>query len=366
MISHVLAASGASFWGAAALGRAIDGASAVILFFVLSGLVLALPYFGERKLFLVEFYVKRVFRLYPAFWLSLAVACAALALFPAVVASHTEPATLGSFGAQAPWGGWTVANLARYAALIYPFTDYRSVLHHSVVWSLVVEMRMSIVLPAIIIAVAWTRRRPLVASLGLLLLLMASEPVFANPFATFAWHQLFWAGIFLVGVVAAKYLSGTVAAMQRLSSAARAALAGASFLLYLATPSVIGLDDYYRFAAVTALAALGMMLAALSARRLGAFLVSRFPQFLGRISYSLYLLHGPLYSLMKAILLPFMGLLPALVLYVAATVLAAYLSARYVEAPMIRWGASLAARTRAPLFPGERNQGLGSRAKPPL
>src|SRR6187402_933896 len=50
------------------LGILINGSSAVLFFFVLSGFVLTLPFANNKKpLKLVEFYVKRVFRIYPAY-----------------------------------------------------------------------------------------------------------------------------------------------------------------------------------------------------------------------------------------------------------------------------------------------------------
>ena len=48
------------------------GEGAVNLFFLLSGFVLTLPYIKYRdKLNLVPFYIKRVFRIYPAFILAI-------------------------------------------------------------------------------------------------------------------------------------------------------------------------------------------------------------------------------------------------------------------------------------------------------
>lgn len=48
------------------LSTALDGAAAVIFFFVLSGFVLSLPYFEGRRLDLADFYIRRVFRIHPA------------------------------------------------------------------------------------------------------------------------------------------------------------------------------------------------------------------------------------------------------------------------------------------------------------
>ena len=53
-----------------------DGASAVTLFFVLSGYVLSLPFTGSapKRLDLAGFLLRRVTRLYPAYWFALVIA----------------------------------------------------------------------------------------------------------------------------------------------------------------------------------------------------------------------------------------------------------------------------------------------------
>jgi peptidoglycan/LPS O-acetylase OafA/YrhL len=50
------------------LGILCNGTAALMLFFVLSGFVLSLPFVGhDRPLKLGEFYIKRIFRIYPAY-----------------------------------------------------------------------------------------------------------------------------------------------------------------------------------------------------------------------------------------------------------------------------------------------------------
>src|SRR4051812_11697833 len=57
---------------ASPLGVFINGHSAVMFFFVLSGFVLSLPFINKEKpLNLAEFYIKRIFRIYPAYILAI-------------------------------------------------------------------------------------------------------------------------------------------------------------------------------------------------------------------------------------------------------------------------------------------------------
>jgi len=349
MASHLLEASRVDFPGAQLLMRLTDAATPVILFFVLSGLCLSLPFFNESKLNVADFYCRRVCRIYPAFLVSLAVALLALAVFPHLIAAAADDAkSWGTLKIVSAWGGWNAATIARYAALIYPLTDYRSVLNHGAVWSLVIEMRISIVLPAVILAVLWIRSRSrLIGATALLLLAQLVPPSFSQVWLTVLWNQLFWVTIFLVGVAAAKHLPEITAALSRAPKAVPIALAGASAAAYFLAALVIGTDAYTRFSAVAAVASLGLMAAALSWRALGSWLISPLPQFLGRVSYSLYLLHGPFYTFAHEAMIPRIGLPAATAIYVAATIYAAYLSARFVEEPFIRIGSMVGGWTRA-------------------
>ena len=75
-----------------------DGAAAVDLFFVLSGLVLALPYVTDGKNPpYVQFCIRRMFRLYPAFLVALCVSLALRAGYDA------DGMTSLSYWAQSLW-----------------------------------------------------------------------------------------------------------------------------------------------------------------------------------------------------------------------------------------------------------------------
>jgi peptidoglycan/LPS O-acetylase OafA/YrhL len=71
-----------------------DGNAAVVFFFLLSGYVLALPFVdaGRRAIRPASFIIKRLFRLYPAYWCGLALAL----VFRAYVIQHDHLYLLSS------------------------------------------------------------------------------------------------------------------------------------------------------------------------------------------------------------------------------------------------------------------------------
>jgi peptidoglycan/LPS O-acetylase OafA/YrhL len=78
----------------------------------------------------------------------------------------------------------------------------------------------------------------------------------------------------------------------------------------------------------------------------GQFIVKRPIQFLGNISYSLYLLHTPI---IKCFIYIFGGHMPILIILIGAltaSIIVAYLSYKFIELPFIELGKKLIKKTR--------------------
>jgi peptidoglycan/LPS O-acetylase OafA/YrhL len=164
-----------------------DGTSAVLFFFVLSGFVLALPYIHNenRPVNLMSFYFKRLFRIYPAF---------AIAILAALTMKHFlyHPGNMGSYTTWLSdiWN-WDMRSnrtqvLNTFSVIIY---DYNTNLIDPVIWSLLVEVKVSLLLPFLIIII---RRNNFVFN-GLLLVILLYLGLD------------FYIGTFYIGVVLAKY-----------------------------------------------------------------------------------------------------------------------------------------------------------------
>ncbi|MDR4305093.1 acyltransferase [Chelatococcus sambhunathii] len=331
----------------------VNGRPAVILFFVLSGFVLhgALSAEQERRgrVDYRGFILKRVCRIYLPF-----AAAAFLALVMATLAVRFG--TLATEAVPKPMAGWPAAasfEPSVFAGLLTLSGVETDMALNSVAWSLVHELRISLVLPALFL---------LVRSRGAATLLVATapawiacqaleSPVFASipPTMAEATFQsfssvaasltatIYYLPMFLMGALAAERAPRLWALLDRLGPAKTAACFLAGYVL-LWWPNDIA-------AAVGAALLVVLVARSGTCRRLAGL---RAPAFLGRVSYSLYLIHLPL---LQAVVLVFGGVLGAplsLLLGVVLAIPAAALFARTVEAPSQRLGRRLAERP-APL-----------------
>jgi peptidoglycan/LPS O-acetylase OafA/YrhL len=325
------------------LALVLSGNEAVILFFILSGFVLTLPFIGARAPSYRAFLVKRVCRIGVPYLaaVALAIACAA------ILGGERLPGL--SQWVNARWqGGFGVGVLIGHATLLGSFDNAR---YDPVLWSLVHEMRISLVFPLLVLAVALLgARRSLAAALALLvagLALTKAGARLGHPSDYFG--TLLYVVCFVAGILLARHRHEVVAWFVRLTSAARAGLLVAGVLLYT-YPSWMDpawLSQAHRHKIDDILAAtLGgcvFMVWALACEPVARFLRGRVPQFLGRISYSLYLLHA---VVLLALAHALHGTIPTgaiIVLMWIVTLPLAAASQRWVELPAIGLGKRLAA-----------------------
>jgi peptidoglycan/LPS O-acetylase OafA/YrhL len=316
-----------------------DGAQAVLLFFVLSGFVLALP-FLHRSVGLREFWIRRALRIYPLYWLASVVALALL-----VVTFRIAPRGAGA----APWlGSWNapVTPGLILNQLVLVGGNLTSVLD-SAVWSLVHEMRISLIFPFLVVPFAlWRPRQAAAAFVALVAVCYLTNHELARSQATDNYGSTFlYIPLFAAGALLARYRHDIARRASALAGRRQAVLAGAGVVLIawpgLAASSALLHRTWTQEAAVTAGIAL-VIAVALADGPVRGFLESAPLQFLGRASYGVYLLHSPVIETLSRLFpqAPFWvnGLVGvAIVLPVAA------LLYRVFEQPFIRLGHRLAA-----------------------
>lgn len=299
------------------------GRFGVVLFFLLSGYVIPLSFRGERPV--ADFVIGRLFRLYPAYWLSLAIA---VAVMPALAGATITPAQL-------------LANLTMVQRLF----GQDHVL--GVYWSLFIELLFY----ACCIALFATRR--LVASVPLAgatiaCALASIVPLGANamldaqvPVQFVTYHLAF---LFLGGVIRNAVAERQPRAMVPLAAAMIVVLASIPFATGLVVPvDPVAAPPAERVGmAIGNLAALALFIAACRT----APPVTRELVWLGGVSYAVYILHVPMLKIAEAISPLRSG--PAALLYATiATILtlgAAWLCYTCVEKPAIAIGRRLRAR----------------------
>jgi peptidoglycan/LPS O-acetylase OafA/YrhL len=298
----------------------INAQGAVQLFFVLSGFVLAGSLARNRTAAdLAAYVVKRVFRIYPPFAVALLLAWllsffydASLDLSPflnRMSRVHLDPSQL-------------------LGSLSFPGNAHRQL---PVGWTLRVEMIFSLLLPVMLFVLRRSHALVLVAlALGLM---WVSEPLrFAFPFA-----------IGLVAYEKREVLSRLVAGL----SVPLAMLALGAAIVVWSSPWVLGLKHApvaHRNAVVLSAHGLGSLaLIVLAAYRpaMNRLLSLRPVAWLGRVSYSLYLVH---FSVLLVIA-PQLGgdrswavAVPLYAAVLSASLLVSALGYRLVEIPSIRLG----------------------------
>lgn len=150
--------------------RTLNGQAAVELFFVLSGCVLALSLQTASRTpdrsWIKAFYVKRFFRIYPALWVSIALT---LCLWPLIKMGLASPAYSG-WALDAYPSQITVRSVILSLAAIYVHLNWP-------MWTLRVELFYSILFPAIFVMVTNERMR---APFMILIALLALAPIPRN------------------------------------------------------------------------------------------------------------------------------------------------------------------------------------------
>ncbi len=309
----------------------IIGRPAVILFFVLSGFVLTRSLQREAELFPVKFVMRRCLRIYPPFLAAIALSGLLFALIAPV-----RPSMLSAwFNAQ--WiGAPDAAILARHAFAQAVGRD--TTLDHPI-WSLVHEFRFSLVLPFVFMAIRRWGLRNVLLSGGV----ASIAGFFAATQDAIDPSQHYGGFLFVggtpVGSVALTiyfsiyFLAGMAVAM-RFESCRRALVALPAWLFACAcVASLMLLSEWNELAA--AIGAVGAILIAAVWPFAHRWLAIWPLQWLGRISYSLYLVHLPVLLAVGHVL---SGRAPIVVILVFAFIAAlglAQLFWAWVERPAI-------------------------------
>lgn len=312
------------------------GAPCVGIFFLLSGLVLSLPTVAGRTEPYGVFLTKRFFRLYPPFAVSVLLA----ATFCVAVDPH--PIAGLSMWFNRSWDQ-PVSGHQLTGHLLMLGLD-RDMHLNNVMWSLVHEVRISVVFPLVVLATIGRPRLTLGVAVATLCV-VSSPPVFRWMSGQLATGDSLWPlataldtvrylTYFVVGILMAwklDLLVRTVSARRASTRVALWILAAGLLLLH------VGPFGDCAWVVGGAL----IILLSLSSGGAGHALRSRPLQWLGKVSYSLYLVHVPLLLLsMHALYSPRVA--PFVLLAVPfASLIAAEAFYRCIESPSHRLGRRL-------------------------
>lgn len=330
----------------------VNGHQAVVLFFVLSGFVLTLPYTRPSPLRYRDFLLKRLCRIYLPY-----LAALTLSLLADLCAPHLH-GELSSMPGSNRWIDQTWSQPISFGAVLQHILfigHYPTAQFNAAFWSLVYEMRISLAFPFIAWAVLrWRFTQSIAAAL-----LLWVTSVLLNHFGPFLLHAdpdlvgdaastLFYAVFFVFGVLLAKNLARADTWFVGLTGPQVAAFAVASILCFgYAAPLlpqrhlVSGTTDI-----CTSLGTLGFIVLAVNFDPVQRFLTSRAIHHLGKVSYSLYLMHGTVLFLLIHTLFGRVPLIVLFALYLGLTLAATEVFHRLVELPTMHLGRRLTASRR--------------------
>jgi peptidoglycan/LPS O-acetylase OafA/YrhL len=316
--------------------RVVSGAgrAAVVVFFVLSGFVLSLPFY-RRHVDYGAFVVRRIFRIYPPY---LVAVLGALGLSTAL-----SPRPISGLGL---WfnGQWATSpspeSLISHISLIWSFPKHHSELDLPL-WSLVYEMRISLIFPLLVGMVFWFGWRKAIVFLPLVSIAGLVGGKVANHFGTNDWFgTVRYTPAFVVGIVLAGNSPAITLWFRRLPSMVRLLWLPGLLALW-AIPVVV-----YRSHAVLrdwadCLIATMLIVLVLASPAVQKLMRVSPLVLLGRISYSLYLLHVVVILGLVHGLYGYAPLSLILVLAAVASILVAWISYYCVEVPSIKLGRRL-------------------------
>jgi peptidoglycan/LPS O-acetylase OafA/YrhL len=304
----------------------IAGPEAVAVFFVISGLALTLPVTASKAVDWVSYYPQRIARLY------LPVVASVLLAVVWILVIAEDPQHGGSqWLAGASFATVGPAQVLSAMDVLFGDTSINNVL-----WSLRWEVVFSLALPAFVVLALWLRRKWIIALAGVAALVLLGQ--------LFGLGSLIYLPMFLLGAMVAVNLGGLRAWVGR-RSAAFVLVGGlvvliASILLLTLHWMLwsLGPQRGFLLAAARSLVPFGALgFVALAAFWPPAMKVLGLVPFrwLGRVSFSLYLVHVPIIVAVHSILGSENHVL-AIALSAVVAFAVAELFSRFVEVPAHR------------------------------
>jgi len=324
------------------------GPQAVTLFFILSGFVLSLPALNSRAQTYTTFVVRRIFRIYFPYLFAITLGILGAAFFHGTVT--------GSDWFNSSWTGPLQWRLVAYHVLFVGV--YNTMEFDNSIWSLVHEMRVSLIFPFLCAFVLRFRSVPVL--IGALLLSVASSMVWIMPWTgpvSSYIETAHYAMFFVVGILIARELPSLSSRFKQLSHRARMLFVAVALTCFVYGQHAIltfALQSGHPIEAVgiaewiTALGAAGLIIASLNADSIRRVLLLPLIQSLGKMSYSIYLLHMIVMLFLVHTLYPRMPLLVIFATSFACTLALSWICYTKIEVPFNTLGHRLTRRSMSP------------------
>lgn len=325
-----------------------SGHEAVILFFILSGFVLSLPYYNNKELSYKDYLIRRICRIYIPYAVSIIVAVLFMVMFSRMGISDLS----GFFNLT--WVTTPSKELIWKHALLIDKFKFNS--FNPVVWSLIHEMRISIIFPVLmyfLLKYNWKRN----AFIALLIPIMyfpfyyvclkiLKYDITVDLFDSSSYFlTVHYVSFFMLGALLAKYRISTYGYYLKLNKLSKIVIFSVGILSYTyawwffhqkTMLHLFIVDDW-----AIAIGSLIFIFFSLNSKTIRQILLLKPIHFVGKISYSLYLIHITVLFTMVNILY---GKLPIWTILIGSFVISFMVSTIMyyaIERPSIKVGKTL-------------------------
>jgi peptidoglycan/LPS O-acetylase OafA/YrhL len=294
----------------------------VIVFFALSGFALYSLFESSQKKY-SKFLPSRWLRIFPTYFLSIVISLFLMFIYRETNIWPRE------------WTDFNPIAFLQHILLIGPI-DFRA--YNGPIWSLVHEMRLSIVFPLIYYA---AQRKP-VATLLIPTFVSTTLGIFyfnelytrTHSQLSNIQHTVHYITLFAYGAVIARYRQSLTSTFQTWTTASRVIALSILLMAYTYTPYSKSIGASMLIDILIGVISGGFITFAISVkqtRRIASL------EFLGKISFSLYVIHIPILLGIRSFLYGSIPYYLLFILYLALPVLAATLLYEVIEKPSLRW-----------------------------
>ncbi|MDQ0975381.1 peptidoglycan/LPS O-acetylase OafA/YrhL [Neobacillus niacini] len=345
------------------LRATIASNEAVTLFFVLSGFVLSLPFYDKRKFNYGGYLVKRISRIYVPYIFAIFIAFILRGIF------YTENIKGLSNWFNINWSfSININTVIDHIILIKTFSSNLN----NVVWSLVHEMRISLIFPLIMmIIVRLDYKKGIVFSIGVSIVSVIYfnllNPLFLG---TELYVSLHYCSMFIIGALIAKHREKIINLISNLTIRIKIILFLIGILLFLyAHPSFVlniiitDFEPFYRTVIDSWFTSIGagiLIIFSVSSLNLARILKNKMIRHIGKISYSLYLSHLPILLSCIHFLNDMLPMWVILCIAIIATIIVSSIMYYFVENSAIKLGKYL---TRSHSLVKDKQSKVGIKVK---
>ena len=301
-----------------------NGRAAVVVFFVLSGFVLFLPYQQLRTVRYIPFILRRTCRIYLPYLAALVVAVAGAYFLHDQIVGRT-------YWSRLTWVG--PIDWKQFIRHIGVFGKFNAGQFNTAFWSLIIEMKASVVFPAV--AILFQRLSPKVGIVVAVAITAAIQMLHIG--------ALQFAPCFMAGILLARWMPTIVGFCATHGVATNIMRVAAICAFYVPEfryggPTGIAKPNSNLLDVVYTLGATVVIFLAIDDQLIRKTLQHRWLTFLGKISFSLYLFHGTVLFTMFALFDKHLSLVLIAVCYLLIAFGISILANRFIEEPCMSLG----------------------------